>query len=242
MKTLFLIPARGGSKGIPKKNIKLLNGKPLIYYSIDVARQLTSDDLICVSTDDDEIIKVVENYGLTVPFKRPDELATDEADSYSMIRHTIEYFESIDKDLDVVVLLQPTSPFRKPEQVQEAINLFSPELDMVISCFETEANPYYLLFEENAEGFLMKSKELKVPIFSGLTNFVRRQQAPKVYQLNGAIYVLNVSSLKKFSSFNELKKKKKFMMDKVSSLDIDTPLDWTYAEFLIEKGIVKINN
>lgn len=234
MKTLFLIPARGGSKGIPKKNIKLLNGKPLICYSIDVARQLTSDDLICVSSDDDEIIKVVENYGLTVPFKRPAELATDEADSYSMIRHAIEYFKSIGKDLDVVVLLQPTSPFRKSEQVQEAINLFSPELDMVISCFETEANPYYLLFEENAEGFLMKSKEL--------TNFVRRQQAPKVYQLNGAIYVLNVSSLKKFSSFNELKKKKKFIMDKVSSLDIDTPLDWTYAEFLIEKGIVKINN
>ena len=91
MKILYIIPARGGSKGIPHKNIKLLNGKPLIYYTIDVARQLTTDDHICVSTDDDEIIEVVENYGLKVPFIRPDYLATDTSTTNDVLLHAINF-------------------------------------------------------------------------------------------------------------------------------------------------------
>jgi len=90
---LVVIPARGGSKGIPHKNIKILGDKPLICYSIDVARQITTDDNICVTTDDDEIIKVVENYGLKVPFKRPAELATDHCGSNDVILHTLNFFE-----------------------------------------------------------------------------------------------------------------------------------------------------
>ena len=92
MNILVLIPARGGSKGIPRKNIKILNNKPLIGYAIDVARQFVSDADICVSTDDDEIIKVVEEYGLKVPFKRPDELATDHSGSYGVMLHALEFF------------------------------------------------------------------------------------------------------------------------------------------------------
>jgi len=126
MNILYLIPARGGSKGIPHKNIKSLAGKPLIYYSIDVARELTTDDNICVSTDDNEIIKVVENYGLKVPFKRPDELATDNATTNDVILHAINFYESIGKQYDIIVLLQPTSPLRKSQHVKEVfIAIFS---------------------------------------------------------------------------------------------------------------------
>lgn len=117
MEILYIIPARGGSKGIPRKNIKLLAGRPLICYSIDVARALTSDENICVSTDDNEIIRVVEEYGLKVPFKRPDYLATDTATTNDVLLHALEYYEAQGKQYDVIVLLQPTSPLRKIAQL-----------------------------------------------------------------------------------------------------------------------------
>ena len=120
MKTLVVIPARGGSKGIPHKNIKPLNGKPLICYSIDVARQFTTDEHICVTTDDDEIIKVVEDYGLKVPFKRPDELATDLCGSNEVIQHAYQFYAKQGVQYDAIMLLQPTSPFRKVEFLKEA--------------------------------------------------------------------------------------------------------------------------
>ena len=116
MKLLYLIPARGGSKGIPRKNIKELSGKPLIAYSIDVARQLTDDCNICISTDDDEIMQVVTSYGLTVPFKRPDFLATDSVGTYEVILHAIDFYENLGVNYDAVVLLQPTSPLRTAQQ------------------------------------------------------------------------------------------------------------------------------
>ena len=106
MKSLFLITARGGSKGIPHKNIKPLAGKPLICYAIDVARQFVEDMDICVSTDGDDIIEVVEKYGLKVPFKRPAELASDTAGSYEVIRHAVQFYEQKGVLYDTVVLLQ----------------------------------------------------------------------------------------------------------------------------------------
>ena len=112
-KVLVIIPARGGSKGIPYKNIKELGDKPLICYSIDVARQLTSDENICVTTDDDAIIKVVEDYGLKVPFKRPDYLATDTCGSNEVLQHAYQFYIDKGMQYDLIVLLQPTSPLEK---------------------------------------------------------------------------------------------------------------------------------
>ena len=112
MKILYIIPARGGSKGIPHKNIKPLNGKPLIYYTIDVARQLTSDENICVSSDDAEIIQAVEDYGLKVPFKRPDHLSTDTATTNDVLLHALNFYQSKGINYEVIILLQPTSPLR----------------------------------------------------------------------------------------------------------------------------------
>lgn len=226
MKPLVIIPARGGSKGIPHKNIKPLVGKPLIYYSIDTARQIVPDEDICVSTDDQDIIQCVEDYGLKVPFVRPAELATDTAGTYEVLLHALNYYEQQGKTYDVVVLLQNTSPFRTAEQVQEAIQLYHSEIDMVVSVKECSANPYYCVFEENEYGYLN--------ICKGDGSITRRQDAPKVYEYNGAIYVINPRSLKQMP-LNKFTKRIKYVMDEKSSIDLDTMNDWHMAELLIRK-------
>lgn len=231
MKTLFLIPARGGSKGIPGKNIKKLGGKPLICHAIDQARALTDQENICLSTDSPEIREVAENYGLPVPFLRPAVLATDNAGSYETMIHALDYYKSQGKIYDTLVLLQPTSPFRQAHHIQEAITLFEqhPECEMVVSVKEAECNPYYAAFIENAEGYLS-------PIFKE-KQFTRRQDCPKVYQYNGAIYIIKVPALYE-RSLHELTPILKYPMSEYDSLDLDTPLDWKFAEFrLQDKGL-----
>lgn len=223
MKSLFLIPARGGSKGIPGKNIKLFNGKPLINYSIELAREFVSDKDICVSTDDEKITKCAEEIGLKVPFLRPNELATDNATTYDVIMHALNYYESKEIIYDNVVVLQPTSPLRRLIHVQECLNMFSFDFDMVVSVKETSSNPYYVLFEENESGFLEKSKE-------GV--YYRRQDCPKVYEFNGAVFVHNVASLKE-KNISRFTKIKKYLMSDFFSIDLDTPIDWIFAETLI---------
>lgn len=227
MKTLVIIPARGGSKGIPRKNIKPLNGRPLIYYTIDCARAICSDEDICVSTDDAEIISVVEQYGVKVPFVRPAELATDTAGTYEVLLHALEFYEKQGRHYDVVVLLQNTSPFRRAEQVKEALGLYSGSVDMVVSVKECAANPYYCVFEEDNEGFLHVCK--------GDGNIFRRQDAPKVYEYNGAIYIMNAEKLKN-THMHKMQKRVKYVMDDLSSFDLDTMWDWQMAESIIKQG------
>ncbi len=221
MKLLYVIPARGGSKGIPGKNIKSLCGKPLIYYSIDLARKLASDEDICVSSDNEEIIEIVKNYGLAVPFKRPWELATDEASTNDVLIHAIDHYESAGKFYDAIVLLQPTSPLRTVEEVRNAIELFDNNIEMVVSVKESHAAG--LICEENEAGFI----EL---IFAG--NIDRRQDLKPYYEYNGAIYIINIESLKT-KSMKEFRKIKKMVMSELHSIDIDTLLDWRFAEFII---------
>lgn len=224
MNTLVIIPARSGSKGIPGKNIKPLNGKPLIYYTIDAARSIVDDTHICVSTDDDSIIKTVENYGLRVPFKRPQNLATDTASTYDVLLHALHFYEEKGEHFDAVILLQATSPFRTGKHVKEALKLYSTDIDMVVSVKETDSNPYYVCFEEDSKGMLQISKG------DGL--YTRRQDCPHVYEYNGAIYIINPNSLKK-EPLNKFSKRKKYVMDREHSLDLDTMLDWKIAEFII---------
>ena len=223
MKILVVIPARGGSKGIPHKNIKPLAGKPLIHYTIDVARQIVADEDICVSTDDSEIIQCVEDYGLKVPFVRPEELATDTAGTYEVLLHALNFYEQQGNQYDVVLLLQNTSPFRTAKQVKEALALYQSDIDMVVSVKECSANPYYCVFEENQEGYLN--------ICKGDGNITRRQDAPKVYEYNGAIYAINPQSLKQMP-LNKFSRRIKYVMDEQSSLDLDTMNDWRMAELI----------
>lgn len=231
-KTLFLIMARGGSKGVPGKNIKPLAGKPLLYYSIDIARRFVADNQICLSTDSAEITQKAQEYGLHVPFLRPAELATDQADSYDVELHALKHYEQLGTKFETLVILQPTSPFRTVEQVKSALNLYSKDCDMVVSVVESSSNPYYNLFEENSHGFLDKSKP-------GV--YIRRQDCPKVYEYNGAIYIVNIESLKKQPE-HQFKRVKKLVMDDFSSVDIDKPIDWIWAEFLITNNIIVVND
>lgn len=226
MKILVIIPARGGSKGIPHKNIKPLNGKPLIYYTIDEAREIVGDDDICVSTDDPEIIKCVEDYGLKVPFVRPEELATDTAGTYEVLLHALSFYEKQGRRYDVVLLLQNTSPFRKAEQIREALELYTPDVDMVVSVKECASNPYYCVFEEDKNGYLHVCK--------GDGNFFRRQDAPKVYEYNGAIYIMKAETLKT-THMHKIQKRVKYVMDELSSFDLDTMTDWIIAESIIKE-------
>ena len=229
MNCLLLIPARGGSKGIPGKNMKTLAGKPLLFYTLDTARQLAPDADICLSTDADDIIRAAEEYGLPVPFKRPAALATDQAGTYEVIRHAVDFYRKQHRHYDAIVLLQPTAPFRTAEHIREAIALYSEELDMVVSVTESADNPYFNLFEENADGYLKKSKE---------GHFARRQDCPAVYAYNGAVYVINTTSLAQ-SPLSAFRKIKKYVMRPEDSVDLDTPLDWQFAEFLMQKRLTE---
>lgn len=228
MYPLFVITARGGSKGLPGKNIKSLNGKPLICYSIDLARGFVQDDSICVSTDDKNIIRVVEEYGLSVPFTRPAELASDTATSEDVIKHAWNFYKEKNKNYDCIVLLQPTSPFRKTADIKACLDLYKADLDMVVSVKESHANPYINLFEESKSGFLVKSKD---------GNFTRRQDCPKAYMYNGSVYVINPISLLS-KKMNEFRSVKKYVMDDNHSIDIDTQSDWDYAEYLLKNKLV----
>lgn len=228
MRFLFLIPARGGSKGIPRKNIKKLGGKPLLYYTLESAVQVADEKDICVSTDDDEIIEKVKEFGINVPFKRPEKIAGDTASQFDVIKHAVNYYEEKGENYDAVVLLQPTSPFRLATHIEETLSLFKPGIDMIASVKKTKANPYYVLFEEDANGFLQKVKG---------GNYKRRQDCPDIWELNGAIYIISISSLEKYNSLSDFTKIGKYEMDNLCSVDIDTELDWKFAEFLINDNV-----
>ena len=215
MATLYLIPARGGSKGIPGKNIKSFCGKPLVCHSIDHARAFSSDELICLSTDSEEIRQAAEDYGLKVPFLRPAELATDKSGSREVMLHALDFYKDKGADIDRLVLLQPTSPLRCPEDV--------PSLDMVVSVKEAATNPYYNAFETDADGYLRISK--------GPGTYTRRQDAPKVWEYNGAVYVINPESLRA-KPMGLFEKRRMYPMPTDRSVDLDTPLDWLLAENL----------
>lgn len=232
---LLIIPAREGSKGIPGKNAKLLHGKPLIQYSIEYARYFTRDENICISTNDSKVFEVARSLNINIPFTRPESISTDASSADEVIKHALNYYEALNNTFKAVVYLQPTSPFRKYKHLEEAIKLFENEgCEMVVSVCESHLNPYFSLFEQNKSGFLSRSK----PLPEGIT---RRQDVPKVFQYNGSIFVIDIKSLLK-TSLHSLTRIKKYQMDSVYSIDIDTPLDWKYAEFLVKENFIEYDS
>lgn len=225
MKPLVVITARGGSKGVLGKNIKILAEKPLIQYTVEAAREVFSEHVICVSTDDINIKALVEKLGLEVPFLRPAEIAQDNSSSYDVLLHALNYYQSNGYNPDVVILLQPTSPFRTANHIMEAMKLFDDDCEMVVSVKKTKANPYFNLFEQNNQGWLVKSKN---------GNYKQRQDCPEVYEFNGAIYFFKAEVLQK-KEISEFAKIRKYVMDEISSHDIDTEWDWIIAEMLLKK-------
>lgn len=226
MKILYIIPARAGSKGLPGKNTKILGGKPLIAHSIAFAlHNIKEGDELCISTDDQNVIKIAQDLGVNVPFIRPDELSSDTATSYDVIMHALRYYDGNGKNFDAILLLQPTSPFRNQQDFENLISNYADDIEMVVSVKNTKENPYFTLFEEDESGFLNKSKN---------GNFERRQDCPKVFAYNGSMYLMQINALKN-KTISEFTKIKKIVMPEERSIDIDTMADWTLAEFYLDK-------
>lgn len=221
--SLFIIPARGGSKGIPRKNIKNFAGNPLIAWSIEAALKLAPPERIILSTDDDEISGVAESCGLPVTYRRPSELGGDTVGSREVMLDVMDWADRRGISYDNVVLLQPTSPLRTAEDIEKALSLYSPDIDMVVSVAPAACNPYYDCFEKSADGTLHISKG------DGL--FTRRQDAPEAWQYNGAVYVINPRSLRRMA-LGEFPRRVPYVMPRERSVDLDTPLDWIIAEHI----------
>ena len=237
MKPLIIIPARGGSKGIPRKNIKPLGGCPLIGWTIAVAREFTARhglplSRVILSTDDDEIAEVARSLGLEVPYMRPGALATDTAGSREVMLDVMDWADREGMEYDCVLLLQPTSPFRTVEDVERTVAAFYDRLpDMAVSVREASANPYYNCFEaDQATGALHVSKG------DGL--ITRRQDAPKAWEFNGAVYAINPTSLRKWP-LGALPVRLPVEMPAGRSIDLDSPIDWAVAEALIGAAGIK---
>lgn len=226
MTPLYIIPARGGSKGIPRKNIKPLCGRPLIAYSIDAALEAgASPRSIILSTDDAEIAETGRRLGLDVDYMRPAELATDTAGSREVILDAMDWADRRGIAYDCVVLLQPTSPMRTGADIKAALELYTPDTDMVVSVKEASANPYYNCFETDPEsGYLHISKG------DGL--LTRRQDAPPAWEYNGAVYVINPQSIRDMP-LGAFKKRVPSVMPAERSVDLDTPTDWLVAEAMM---------
>lgn len=223
---LYIIPARGGSKGIPGKNIKDLCGRPLIAYTIDAAKECATDEEhIILSTDSDNIAQTARLLGLKVEYSRPAELATDTSGSREVIIDAMNWADKKGIKYDCVVLLQPTSPLRTAVDIREALSLYDDGTDMVVSVTEASTNPYYNCFEiDDSTGYLQISK--------GDGKLTRRQDAPKAWEYNGAVYVINPESIRSMG-LGEFKKRIPFEMPKDRSIDLDTSTDWIIAETLM---------
>lgn len=190
-RTLGVIPARGGSKSIPKKNIVDLGGKPLIAYAIEEANNAEWLDCIIVSTDCNEIAAVAKSCGANVPFVRPDALSTDDADSLGVVLHSLEFMEHQNNTFyDAVVLLQPTTPFRKASWIDEALKrLVATDLDSVVSVVDVGASHPYRMYQIDQNNHL-------VPFVEGIDDpMMPRQKLPPVYIRSGDIYAIKRSCL-----------------------------------------------
>ncbi|AKB29022.1 Legionaminic acid cytidylyltransferase [Methanosarcina siciliae T4/M] len=223
-KIISIIPARGGSKGIPQKNIRLLAGRPLIAYTIDCALNSKYINRVVVSTDDEGIATISEKYGVEV-VKRPESLAQDNSPTIDAVLHVLEFLEIQNEKHIIIVLLQPTSPLRNSQDIDNAIELFFKNTcDSVISVCESEHPPFWT--------YKIDDQYLK-PILGDNYSKMRRQDLPKSYILNGAIYISTVEIIQECRSFNS-HKVSPYIMPSIRSVDIDDELDFIVAEYIFK--------
>ncbi|ADA66515.1 acylneuraminate cytidylyltransferase [Thermotoga petrophila RKU-10] len=227
MKIVGIIPARRGSKGIRNKNIVNLCGKPLIYYTIKEALKSKVIDKLIVSTDSEKIAKLAKSFGAEVPFIRPKELATDDAKGIDVILHAMNWFESRGEIFDAVLVLQPTSPLRSHEDIIKAVEVFlEKKANAVVSVCEVEHHPLWanvLPDDKSMDNFIRKEIRNK-----------NRQELPKYYRLNGAIYLARWNYLKNYKDWFH-HKCYALIMPQERSVDIDSEVDLAVAEYFLKK-------
>lgn len=224
-KRLCLIPARAGSKGVPHKNIRPFCGLPLLAHSVAHARESGCFDVIALSSDSDEYLKIAQEAGADMMIKRPDDLASDTAGSMDVILNALDLCETENgASFDTVCLLQVTSPLRAPHHIPEAIEkLEAGTKDSVLSVAAAKNSPYFNMLEHDAQS---QTYHLSKPLPAEVT---RRQDAPKVFQLNGSIYVWNRDALLKQKTAL-CQNTDIYEMSALHSVDIDTEEDWAFAE------------
>ena len=234
MKVLGIICARGGSKGVPNKNIRELAGQPLIVHTI--AQALASDliDKVIVSTDSKKIAQVARQAGAEVPFIRPAQMANDVVTKLPALVHAVQHSQNeLNFDPELVVDLDPTAPLRSQEDIEKCIKTAQAgEVDLVITGYKANKNPYFNMIELDDKGYVKLSKQPDKP-------FTRRQDAPLVYCMNASIYVWRTEHLLKTDRV--IGGKVKFVeMAREGSIDIDSELDFRFIEFLIKNKIVNL--
>lgn len=227
MSTIATICARGGSTGLPRKNVKPLHGKPLIAHTIEQALACRQIEQVFVSTDDDEIAELARKYGAKVPFMRPAELATNIAPKLPVIHHLIEGVESMGIRVTRIVDLDPTSPLRLQSDIDTCIDLLDNQTDVVITAYLADKNPYFNMVEAKSDGNIGLVKTITGGV-------VARQQAPAVYAMNASIYVWHRHSFAKGLWNGRVKL---HVMPRERSIDIDTPLDFKLVDMLMQEAI-----
>ena len=224
--SICLIAARGGSKGVPNKNIRLLGRKPLIAYAIETALASHTFEHVIVSTEDRKIAKIAKEFGADVPFQRPNYLATDSSSMTDVIKHAIIKLRKLDYSFDTLVNIDCTVPFINSKDIQGALLLFNKtSCDLVCSVYRQHHNPYFNMMEKNKQGFLRFSKRsVKTP--------ENRQSAPVVFQLTG-LFVLNVNKFMKYKKFY-MPKTLPYETPPERGLMIDTEFEFKIAEFIVK--------
>lgn len=226
---LALIPARGGSKGIKNKNIIDLCDKPLIAYTIEAAKNSQYIDEIIVSTDSEMIADVARNYGASVPFMRPEYLATDTATTLDVVIHTVEFVNEKEMLFDTLILLQPTAPLRDEKNIDEAIEkFFENDEKSLLSVSEVDDNPLLIR--------TMDKNDNLIPLMNR-SSTCRRQDMPTFYRVNGCIYINKIEEINENTSFND--NRLAYVMRKENSVDIDEIKDICVAKYYLEKDKVE---
>jgi N-acylneuraminate cytidylyltransferase len=220
---LAIIPARGGSKEVPRKNIREIDGKPLIAWTIEEAKKSKYIDRMILSSDDEEIIRIARKWGCEVPFARPSSIARDDTPGIEPVLHAIE---TLPEKYDYVVLLQPTSPLRKAIDINECVKTCIVQCSNVcVSITQSTDTPYWM--------YHIGSDDRIYPIMTGNEKIQRRQDSPPVYVLNGAVYVAKTKWLLKNRSFIT-EETIGYIMPFDRSVDVDTELDIDIVSYLLQ--------
>lgn len=223
------ICARGGSKGVPRKNLRPLLNRPLIVHTIECAKKCPHLNRVIISTDDEEIAAVSRSYGAEVPFMRPSELAQDNSSKWDVFRHLVETMEKKEgKRVDVLVDLDTGVPLRLPEDISRCIDLLAKgNADVVVTAYEAERNPYFNMVEIDIDGFAHVSKPTDPP-------FTCRQSAPKAFSLSPAVYAIRRDALWKYSHWAQ-SHMQIYVIPRERAVDIDSEVDFRFVEFLMQK-------
>jgi CMP-N,N'-diacetyllegionaminic acid synthase len=229
MRVIGLIPARGGSKGVPRKNVRPLGGKPLLWYTADAARASTRLARVVLTTDDEEIAALGRQYGLDVPFLRPAALAADDTPTLPVVRHAITALEASGEQIDAICLLQPTAPFRSARVIDGCVDLLARSAaDAVLTVAEVphEYNPHWVYFADAAGALRLSTGEAQ-PI-------PRRQSLPKAFHRDGSVYLTRRDVVMQQHSLYGERVLGFFVDSDAANVSIDTAADWARAEAVLE--------